>query len=199
MNYTREHALRLIDRYFPEGHAARPYYLTHVEAVSQAALLILKKNPHLKVLENQVVVMALLHDIGIVKVHAPEIGCLGEYPYICHGFLGREILEKEGLDEIAPICERHTGVGITVQDIENQKLPLPHRDMVPLTLEERVICYADKFFSKSSKPLNRPKDFEKIIKGLGKYGLDKPAKFLKMAEEFGFDYIYSHFKVDAEK
>ena len=190
MKIDRQLALSLIERYFPEGHPARGYYLIHVEAVAKAALLILRHNPRLTLDENRIEAMALLHDIGILKVHAPEIGCNGQYPYICHGYLGREILEQEGLAEIAPICERHTGVGITVQDIENQKLPLPHRDMVPLSVEERLICFADKFFSKSAENPNKPKSFDKILKSLSKYGPDKAEKFLEMAREFGYEYIY---------
>lgn len=161
MRIDRQLAYSLIHRYFPEGHPARAYYIIHVEAVARTALLILRHHPQLNLEEDKVEAMALLHDIGIIKVNAPEIGCQGEFPYICHGYLGREILEKEGLHEIAPICERHTGVGITIQDIDEQQLPLPRRDMVPLTVEERLVCFADKFFSKSSEKPDQPKPFEK--------------------------------------
>lgn len=192
MKIDRPLALSLIDRYFPQGHPARMYYLIHVEAVAKTALLILRHNPRLDLDEDKIEAMALLHDIGIVKVHAPEIGCNGEFPYICHGFIGREILEKEGLVGIAPICERHTGVGITIQDIENQKLPLPRRDMVPLTVEERLVCFADKFFSKSADHPEKPRALDKILKSLSKYGPDKAEKFLEMAREFGYEYIYNN-------
>ncbi|MEJ5303102.1 MAG: HD domain-containing protein [Bacteroidales bacterium] len=190
MRIDRQLAYSLIHRYFPEGHPARAYYIIHVEAVARTALLILRHHPQLNLEEDKVEAMALLHDIGIIKVNAPEIGCQGEFPYICHGYLGREILEKEGLHEIAPICERHTGVGITIQDIDEQQLPLPRRDMVPLTVEERLVCFADKFFSKSSEKPDQPKPFEKILKSLSKYGPDKAKKFLEMADEFGYEYIY---------
>ncbi|MGC8864767.1 MAG: HD domain-containing protein [Bacteroidales bacterium] len=193
MRIDRQKAIQLIDKYFPKSHPARDYYMVHVEAVAHAARLILTHNAHLNLDPDKIEAMALLHDIGIVKVHAPEIGCNGEFPYICHGYLGREILEKEGLFEIAPICERHTGVGITIQDIDNQKLPLPRRDMIPLTAEERLICYADKFFSKSAQQPDQPKPLEKILKSLAKYGPDKPEKFMELAREFGYDYIYENF------
>lgn len=193
MSINSETALQLIDKYFPAGHPARNYYLIHVEVVARAARLILTHNAHLDLDPDKIEAMALLHDIGIVKVHAPEIGCYGKFPYICHGFLGREILEKEGLEEIAPICERHTGVGITIQDIESQKLPLPKRDMVPLTAEERLICFADKFFSKSAQHPDQPKPIDKIVKSLGKYGPDKTEKFMELAREFGYEYIFENF------
>lgn len=190
MKINRQLAYSLINRYFPEGHPARAYYVIHVEAVARTALLILRHHPQLNLNEETIEAMALLHDIGIIKVNAPELGCQGEFPYICHGYLGREILEKEGLYDIAPICERHIGVGITIHDIDVQQLPLPHRDMVPLTVEERLVCFADKFFSKSAKKPDQPKPFEKILRSLSKYGPDKAVKFLEMAEEFGYKYIY---------
>ena len=60
----------------------------------------------------------MLHDIGIFLTHAPQIGCHGDKPYICHGYLGRELLEKEGFPRHAIVCETHVGVGLTIADIE---------------------------------------------------------------------------------
>jgi len=40
---------------------------------------------------------AYLHDIGVCRTAAPDIGCNGSEPYIRHGVLGRELLEAEGL------------------------------------------------------------------------------------------------------
>ena len=39
---------------------------------------------------------SLLHDVGIVKTHAPSIFCNGDEPYIRHGILGAEMLR--GID-----------------------------------------------------------------------------------------------------
>ena len=86
---------------------------------------------------------ALLHDIGVCRTAAPGIGCHGNEPYIRHGIIGRDILEAEGLPRHAMVCERHIGVGLTVEDIRAQNLPLPLRDMSPLSVEERIICFAD--------------------------------------------------------
>ena len=84
---------------------------------------------------------ALLHDIGVCRVHAPSLGLYGPHPYIMHGVLGREILEREGYPLHALVCERHTGVGLTLDDIIRQDLPLPHREMCP-----GVTCRADYLF-----------------------------------------------------
>jgi uncharacterized protein len=131
-----------------------------------------------------VIEAAYLHDIGVCKVDASDIDCFGTKPYILHGVLGREILEAEGLPLHALICERHTGVGLTLDDIINQNLPLPHREMVPETLAERIICYADLFFSKNPDRLEKEKSVEKIRKGLSKFGTDKVALFDAWQREF---------------
>jgi uncharacterized protein len=58
-------------------------------------------------------------------------------------------LREEGFTRHARVAERHTGSGLTKEQIIAQGLPLPAEDFVPETIEEKVICYADKFFSKS--------------------------------------------------
>ena len=187
-------ALKLIEKYYPQDSEASRYYRIHVNAVAKAAELIVLNNPHLNVDIEKVKVMALLHDIGIFMTDAPAIGCYGKYPYLAHGYLGRELLEKEGLLDIAPVCERHVGIGLSLTDIEKNLLTLPHRDMQPQTIEEKIVCYADKFFSKSSPRPEMPKPVEKIINNLKKYGNDKIEKFLEMEKMFGSGYIYENFR-----
>ena len=132
-----------------------------------------------------VIEAAYLHDIGVCKVSAPDIGCHGTEPYIRHGVLGRELLESEGLIQHALICERHTGVGITVADIEQQGLPLPLRELCPETLAERIICYADLFYSKNPGKLEQEKSVDKIRKKLARFGDDKVVIFENWHREFG--------------
>ncbi len=128
---------------------------------------------------------ALLHDIGVSQVKAPDIGLNGVHPYIMHGVLGRAILEKEGYPVHALVCERHIGVGLTVADIERQNLPLPHRDMYPLTLSEQIICFADLFYSKQPDKLSERKSPERIRKRLSSFGEDKLAVFDSWMKTFG--------------
>jgi uncharacterized protein len=60
-----------------------------------------------------------------------------------HGLQGAEILEKEGVDkEVVEIVRRHVGAGISPE--EAKKLGLPDHDYIPRTLEERIVCFADK-------------------------------------------------------
>lgn len=120
---------------------------------------------------------ALLHDIGVCLVFAPDIGLNGKHPYIEHGVLGRAILEGEGYPLHALVCERHIGVGLTVADIELQKLPLPRRDMSPVSLCEQIICFADLFYSKTPGRLSERKTPEKIRNKLASFGADKVKVF----------------------
>lgn len=127
---------------------------------------------------------ALLHDIGVALTDAPALDCHGRHPYILHGVLGREILENAGLPSHGLVCERHIGVGLTVEDIIAQELPLPHRDMVPLSNEEKIIACADLFYSKKKLKLSAEKSLETIKSNLAKFGPAKVAVFEGWIKEF---------------
>ena len=75
--------------------------------------------------------------------------------------------------------------GISREDIVSQKLPLPLRDMRPLSLEEQLICYADKFYSKNPQKLRIEKPVEKISAKLARFGEDKVQQFERWVEQFG--------------
>ncbi|SFD68677.1 HD domain-containing protein [Thermophagus xiamenensis] len=179
----RDVAISILDKYYPGNHPARNILLTHSRKVQQKALQIADLHPELNADRQFIAEAAMLHDIGIFLTYAPEIGCNGTNPYICHGYLGREILEKEGLPCHALVCERHTGTGLTAEEIKSQKLPLPVREMVPLSIEEQIICFADKFFSKGRNP-EREKSIDEITRSLKKYGNDKIETFLKWKNIF---------------
>ena len=127
---------------------------------------------------------ALLHDIGVSQVYAPGLGLNGERPYIEHGVLGRAILEKEGYPAHALVCERHIGVGLTVADIIKQNLPLPHRDMSPVSLPEQIICFADLFYSKNPAKLAHKKSVDQVRKNLLVFGEEKLQIFDGWMERF---------------
>jgi uncharacterized protein len=130
---------------------------------------------------------ALLHDIGVCQVHAPGLGLFGQHPYIMHGVLGRAILEQEGYPQHALVCERHTGVGLTCEDIIRQNLPLPHRDMCPQSLPEQIICFADLFYSKKPGRLGERKSIEHVRKKLRLFGDEKVAVFDSWLDKFGLE------------
>ena len=164
----------IIDKYCKEDKL-RHILLTHSKAVADKALEIARRHPELQADEAFIEEAALLHDIGCVLVNAPAIACYGTEPYIRHGILGAEILRSEGLERHALVCERHTGTGLTLQQITEQGLPLPHRDMQPVSIEEQIICFADKFFSKTR--LETEKSAEQARRSLEKFGTEGLKKF----------------------
>jgi len=182
--------LRIIEKYIEPGSKAYRILIAHSTAVKTLALKIADHNPHLPINRNLLTQAAMLHDIGMIKTMSPDLGCFGDHPYVCHGYLGREILEQEGLNDVALFCERHTGTGISKEEIIRHKLPIPVRDMLPLSTEEQILCYADKFFSKSGKNLSEPKKLKKIYRNLSKYGEDKLKRFDEFIGKFGIYYVY---------
>lgn len=182
----------IILKYYPKGTKRYKYYYTHVKAVTKLALNIARNHPEFNPDLEYIEYAGMLHDIGIFLTDAPQIGCNGKLPYICHGYLGRELLEKEGLSDIAPVCERHIGVGITLDEIISRGLPLPMRDMLPQTIEEKIVCYADKFYSKSAEDLTKPKSIEKIRKKMEKLGPEKLERFEELVALFGIPDFYPH-------
>ncbi|MCS3323138.1 HDIG domain-containing protein [Bacteroides fragilis] len=160
--------LDLIDKYYPRDNELKHILNVHSRSVADKALWIAGKHPELNLDTVFLEEAAMLHDIGIFLTHAPGIQCFGTEPYICHGYLGAGLVRKEGFPRHALVCERHTGAGLSLKDIMDQKLPVPHREMLPVSMEEQVICFADKFFSKTH--LDREKTVEGARKSIAKYG-----------------------------
>lgn len=181
---------RIIDKYYPGDTPLRRLLLRHSRDVAGLALSVCDRHPELHLDRAFVEQGAMLHDIGIFLTDAPGIHCHGKDPYIRHGVDGAELLRGEGLPELARVCERHTGAGITLAQIEAQGLPLPHRDFLPETMEEKVICYADKFFSKSHP--ERTKTVEQAARSLAKFGEDGVGRFMEWVELFGVRNPQSH-------
>ena len=75
---------------------------------------------------------ALLHDLGRSVTHG-----------IGHGAVGGELARGRGLPlAVVRIIERHVGAGIPAD--EARELGLPEGVYVPESLEEKLVCYADK-------------------------------------------------------
>lgn len=172
----------IINKYYPEDNELRHILLVHSRAVADKALAIADRHPELSLDRQFIEEAAMLHDIGIVRCNAPGIQCFGTEPYICHGRIGADMLRAEGFPRHARVCERHTGAGITRSQIIVQKLPLPQQDFLPETMEEKVICYADKFFSKSH--LDEEKTIEQAIASLSKFGEEGVARFREWVKMF---------------
>lgn len=174
----------IISEFYVPGSKAYRRLIKHGRQVAIKALGIAIKMPHINPDLEFVQEAAMLHDIGIFMTNSPELGLSGEYPYVCHGYLGREILEKRGLPQHALVCERHVGVGITAEEIKQRRLPLPDRDMVPVSIEEKIICFADKFFSKNGNSNDGEKSIKDILCSLERYGDDKVERFQEWMKKF---------------
>lgn len=176
-------ASTIIDKYYPEGTRLRDIYIRHCRQVADLAMLI-NRERNLGVDPETVETAAMLHDIGIFMTDADGIDCHGTEPYIRHGILGAALLRKEGMpEEVARVAERHTGAGITADDIASMNLPLPPGDYMPQTLLERLICYADKFYSKTN--LTSAKSLERVRQSMARHSPDTLARFERLHEEFG--------------
>jgi len=111
-----------------------PNVLEHCERVSAFAVKIAEAAQKRQVNVNVrlVEISALLHDIGRSKTHT-----------VNHALEGGKIARSFNLPEsIALIIERHAGGGIPKD--EAKKLGWPAKDYLPKTLEEKIVCYADK-------------------------------------------------------
>ncbi|MBI4690379.1 MAG: HDIG domain-containing protein [Nitrospirae bacterium] len=177
--------IKIIEKYYSRETVAYNFLVRHSKMVAQKAIEVAERvrhlNPDIKFIEEA----GMLHDIGIFLTKAPHLGCYGEKPYICHGYLGREILEKEGFPRHAIVCETHVGVGLTVKDIDDNDFPIPKRDMLPITIEEQIVCFADKFFSKDDNPL-KEKSIHSVRKFISRFGEEKLRRFDEWLRLFGY-------------
>ncbi len=158
----------IIDKYYPAGSPLRDIYMQHALQVTDEALATARRK-QLPLDENEIRAAAMLHDIGIFMTDAPGIDCHGTAPYVDHGPLGATLLRSEGAPESwARVAERHTGSGIGT--------------LVPETLLERLICYADKFYSKSGTMLRKSPD--SISRSLSRFGPESLARWQSLLHEF---------------
>jgi len=181
----------IINHYYAESPELRRILLKHSRCVADKALDIARRHPELNLNEDFLEAAAMLHDIGIIRCDAPSICCHGSEHYICHGregakmlrvLSGTPLIDDKYIEPLARICERHTGAGLSRAEILAQNLPLPAQDFLPETTAEQVVCYADKFFSKTH--LDHEKTVEEAARSLKKFGSDGLSRFTEWVERF---------------
>ena len=166
--------LSIINKYYPEEEGGcqsselRQLLLKHSRQVADRCLQIAKKHKELPVDVQFLEEAAMLHDIGIFQCSALSIYCNGTEPYIKHGPIGGDILRAEGYPRHARVAERHTGTGLPGYE--------------PETLEEQIVCYADKFYSKSNP--DHVRSVLETAQSLEKFGHEGVKKFLAWSERF---------------
>lgn len=175
---------QVIDKYYPAETPLRDIYMRHCQSVADKAIQL--ASLHNLPLDNaDIKAAAMLHDIGIFLTDAAGIHCHGTQPYIAHGRLGADLLRKEGAPEtLARVAERHTGTGLTPADITRLGGILPDdRSYMPETILERLVCYADKFYSKNGDM--KEKSLDRVRASLAKFGPDAVERFNTMHAEIG--------------
>lgn len=178
---------QLYDLYYPQQTRRRFILEEHSRRVAELARTI-NEAKQLGLDPSIVESAAMLHDIGIFLVYAPSIDCWGTQPYLRHGVLGADLLRYHHFDEeIARVAERHTGTGITAADVRAAGLPMdePTRCMMPQSTLERLICYADKFFSKSANLDRKPLD--RVVRSIARFGDASLQRFYDLHNEFNID------------
>lgn len=147
----------------------------HSKIVSEISDLIadnLEKEWGIKTNRELIKQGALIHDIGAYACY--ETVKKNVEPYVRHGEVGYEILNKEGFPrDVARFALVHMGVGIVKENIEMYSLPLKDIDYIPITTEEEIMAFADNFHSKgvpkfidfesAKNNLIRHYEFSKII------------------------------------
>ena len=122
-------AIALHRKYGSDGHIVR-----HCQTVAGVAKILAEEFERRgrPVDSAAVGAAALLHDIGRSQVQT-----------VRHGVEGARIVEREGADrEVVEIIRRHVGAGISPEEAKG--LGLPDFDYIPRSLEERIVCFADK-------------------------------------------------------
>ncbi len=97
---------------------------------------------------------ALMHDIGRTRNHS-----------LLHGPMGGDIIREHGFsEELARIAERHSMAGLS--PAEAQTFNLPDRIYEPQTIEEKIVCLADKYYIGTEKVTVQ----ERFQRWIDKYG-----------------------------
>ena len=174
----------IYDRLYPTSDPGRRILWHHCRSVAALACQI---NDRLKLGLDPVMVetAAMLHDIGIFGTNAPGLYCTGNQPYLCHGVIGADLMRQIGMPEwTARVAERHTGTGITPDEREMLNLPIPaDRIYMPETMLEKLICYADKFYSKSGDM--KRKSLDRVRISMARHGGDTLSRFETLHRMFG--------------
>jgi uncharacterized protein len=127
---SEEEALELLTKYGVDKNVIEHSKAVYKKAIEIAEKIIRKGLTTVNI--GLIKASALLHDIGRYNENS-----------IRHGLVGGELLRKLGYSSIlARIVERHVLCGISEEFAK--KFEFPNRQFIPETIEELIICYADK-------------------------------------------------------
>ena len=161
--------IQLLDKYYKDYAKLKEVLLAHGKSIYEMSKEISSLHPEYHINLPFMYEASYLHDIGIYKTNVNKIGCFGTEVYLMHGIIGGEIMRKEGYLDLAHACERHTGSGLDSNDLKKIGYEPPEKRIyIPQTIEEKLLCYCDKFFSKSDVTIKFTK--QDILTKRSKYG-----------------------------
>lgn len=176
---------RLHAKYAP-SEAVRRTVFKHCQIVAEIAEQLIDTNK-LVIDRDFVRAAALLHDIGYYPLVDAEGDFLPGAAQIQHAVAGEKILRSEGLSEAqCSCCLHHIGVGLSKEDVIRQALPIPPVDYMPMTDEERLVMYADKFHSKKKLrelAFNSFEFYETLLRE--RFGEESVERWHDLARTFG--------------
>lgn len=158
---------------------------THSDIIRKIALRIaeeLEKNRNIKANHELIEIGAMVHDIGYYQCFDDELNVDCTVRPILHGFKGAEILENENLSKLwQRFCLVHPATGFTKEDIEREDMPVRLDDYLPITIEEEIVTYADKFHTKYPAF----DSYEDILNKIGKFDPDRKVRFVTLSKKYG--------------
>jgi uncharacterized protein len=155
---SREFAFDLLKQVKVPYHVRR-----HSLKVAEKALEIAEKITKAKIDENLIEIGAILHDIGRAKTHGFK-----------HALIGGKMLKERGFsNNLVRICETHILGGLDKEDA--REVGLPERNYLPESLEEKIICLADKHMA-GTYEVSIEQRFEKWFSKYGKTKILKKSK-----------------------
>ena len=147
---SRDEAFDLLKK-LKVPYQVRRHSLKVAEKALEIAYEIYKEGVDLDLVE----IGALLHDIGRSHTHGFK-----------HAIIGGKILRERGYpSNLSRICETHILGGLDKEDAKY--LNLPEIDYLPNSLEEKIICLADKLTA-GTKEVTIEQRFQKWFNKYGK-------------------------------
>ncbi|MCB9789714.1 phosphohydrolase [Candidatus Nomurabacteria bacterium] len=177
--------MTIIKKYISEEEQLYDIYMSHVERVADRAVVIAQRIGLSRLEQEFIYDAGMLHDIGVVEVYAPDIGCNGGLPYIQHLIVGKRILDEEGMPHHGNVALRHCSPKFTMDNIKRRKIPLPEGNYLPQNIYEIIISYADLFYTKNPCYQGKCRCLEEVLPMVDRYEKGSSDEVYEYALEFG--------------
>ena len=167
-------AIALIDKYYADNPRLRELLWIHSRQVADRCLKIAALHPELD-LDKAFWKKQLCYMISAFCIPTLPVFYVRETHLIFATVIsGRRCCVRKGFRPCQGVRASYRR-GAFTEEVAAQGLPIPVQDYYPETLEEQLICYADKFYSKSHP--DREKTPEQALKSVSRYGEDGARRF----------------------